>query len=88
MKYQAFRMDFTPRELFYFLFKKKRCPFCGGRLRRAREFETRYGREFLEKREPFLANSVRVKYYFYTFTCEECGHKYSLHDLADGAPQK
>ena len=82
MKHNAFRMDFTPKELRYFLFGKKICPRCGGMMDRSREFETRQGCEFHD-REPFIAGNARVKYYFYVFTCQECGRKYRLSELAE-----
>ena len=82
MKYQAVRIDFTRKEFIYFLLKKKICPGCGGRMIKSREYETRYGREFHSKRGTFLADNERVKYYSYYFTCEECGKKYSLSELA------
>ena len=81
MKYQAVRIDFTPKELKYFLFAKKICPRCSGRLIRSKEYETRYGWEFHETREPFLADNERVKYYSYYFTCAGCGRKYPLREL-------
>ena len=82
MKHQAVRMDFTPRELKYFLFAKKVCPRCGGKLIKSKEYETRYGWEFYERTEPILADNARVKYYSYYFTCEDCGKKYPLSELA------
>ena len=75
-------MDFTPKELKTLLFAKKICPRCGGKLRRSKEYRTRRGWEFHERREPFLADNEKVKYYAYFFTCEGCGKKYSLSELA------
>ena len=82
MKYQAVRMDFTPKELKYFLFAKKICPRCGGKLSRSKEYRTRYGWEFHESRDPVFSDNAKVKYYSYYFTCTDCGRKFSLSELA------
>ena len=83
MKHQAVRMDFTMKELRYFLFVKKICPVCGGKLQRRNRWETKLGAEFHSIREPFLADNARVKYYSYYFTCPACGREYTLTELAE-----
>lgn len=40
MKHDAFRYDFTYKELIYFLFKKKRCPKCNCQLTKSKVYET------------------------------------------------
>ncbi len=82
MKHDAFKMEFTPDELLYLLFKKKICPRCGGRMEKVKEYETRLGSEFKSSHGFFFADTARVKYYIYYFTCQECGAKYPLSELA------
>ena len=82
MKAQWVRMDFTPKELRYFLFRKKRCPRCGGKMDRSKSYEIRYGREFPSRRDVFAPNSAEVRYYFYVYTCRKCGAQYSLKALS------
>ena len=84
MKHQAIRIDFTPRELWYFLFRKKICPRCGGRLEKHKKWETRLGSEFASSGEEFLAGNMKVKYGSYFFCCPSCGGRYSLTRLAEG----
>ena len=56
MKHQAIRYDFTIRELCYILFGTKKCPKCGGTLKKEKSYETRRGSEFNSKRGTFLAS--------------------------------
>ena len=82
MKHQAVRYDFTMRELDYFLFGKKRCPKCGGKLEKNKVFETKRGTEFNSKRGTFLAQNIKVKHYLYIFICQQCNSQFALQELA------
>ena len=83
MKHDAFRYDFTLKELWFFLFKGKQCPKCGGRLCREKRFETAAGSDFNSRSaDPFVGNA-RVKHYMYYYTCRDCGSEYSLKELCE-----
>lgn len=81
MKHDAFRYDFTFKELIYFLFGKKVCPRCKGKMVKIKRYETVKGAEFNSKTEAFFIPNAKVKHYLYFFTCEKCGAEYSLNEL-------
>ncbi len=85
----AFRYDFTPQEFFYFLFKKKKCPRCGGHLVKNKCSEIVDGNKYYAdvKKSLFLHRN-EVKRYFYVFTCENCGQKFPLEQLATNSDSK
>ena len=80
-KYTAFYYSFSPKELRYFLFGKKTCPRCGGKLQRHKEHETVYGwlpgHDDVER-----IDSRKVKHHFYTYSCERCRAAFTLAELA------
>ena len=81
-KHTAFYYDFSPREMWYFLFGKKVCPRCGGKLIRRKSYETIHGHM------PYIDDVSRidhrkVKHYLYSYSCEQCGASFSLSDLAE-----
>lgn len=87
MKHDAFEYEFTPKELAYFLFGKKKCPRCGGQMKKSKEYETITGADVNAKhnyssRDYFPADSQKVKSYRYYFICKNCGARYSLSELA------
>lgn len=83
MKHTAFRYDFTFRELIYFLFAKKKCPHCGGKLDKHKDFETVDGGVFQSSSNPlFFIQDNKVKRYVYSYSCKNCGRLYSLRDLS------
>ena len=84
MKHDAFQYQFTPRELKYFLFSKKTCPRCGGRMDQSKGYETRTGAELNSHTNDFFVPNANVKKYMYFYTCQECGTRYSLKELAGG----
>ena len=47
-KYQAFRYDFTMKELIYFLFGKKTCPKCNGKLNKSKSYEIVDGKNLIQ----------------------------------------
>ena len=82
-KYQAFRYDFTMKELIYFLFGKKTCPKCNGKLNKSKSYEIVDGKKFNSNSVPLYIQKSEVKHYLYTFTCEQCGTSYTLQELAE-----
>lgn len=81
---QAFRYDFTTKELRYFLFGSKKCPRCGGKLEKHKEFETKRGSDFVSRRGYFLPKNAEVKHYIYLYGCQQCGARFPLQELAGG----
>lgn len=81
MKHDAFRYDFTFREMFYFLFGRKVCPKCKGQMTRHKEFESVLGQEFNSRSVAPFHQKVNVKYYRYTYRCKGCGASYRLGEL-------
>lgn len=82
MGHDAFRYDFTRKELFYFLFKKKNCPECGCEMKKYKGFETVEGLVFNNRTSAFFVPNAKVKHYLYFFHCPNCGLDYRLSDLA------
>lgn len=83
MKHTAFSYSFTPKEFFFFLFKKPMCPKCKKKMIRKKEFfSTRGALPGTFTRELYNINDEKVKYYYYTYTCPECGARYTLEELA------
>lgn len=85
MGIQAFRYDFTMKELAYFLFKKKICPKCGGQMEKKKCCEIVDGSIFNTNDTPlYIQGSKQVKHYFYIFLGRECGAEITLAELATG----
>lgn len=82
MKHDAFRYDFTGKELAYFLFKKKECPKCNGKLIKSKGYETVEGSIFNTKTAAFFVPTAKVKHYLYIFTCKNCGTEFTLSELS------
>ena len=83
VKQDAFRYDFTFKELFYFLFTKKICPKCGWVMDKRKDYETAKGSEFNSKSSAFFIPHAKVKHYIYSFTCPKCGSQYTLKELVN-----
>lgn len=77
----AFVYQFSAKEFSYLLFKKKTCPNCGGKLTKQKCSEIVDGAQFDSASAPLYTKRPGVKHYYYTFTCENCGAKFSLTDL-------
>ena len=79
--------SFTPREFRYFLFGKKICPSCGGKLQRQKQFFSPRGAlpKTFRQVDIYFINTEKVKYYYYTYACLRCGQVYPLRDLAERA---
>ena len=82
MQHDAFRYDFTGKELIYFLFKKKMCPKCGGKMIKSKGYETVEGRVFNRKADAFFIPNAKVKHYLYFFTCQQCNSEFTLSELS------
>ena len=66
-----------------FLFKKPKCPDCGEKMLRQKEyFSTRGAIPDTFTQEMASVNTKKVKYYYYTYTCPKCGKKNTLSELA------
>lgn len=79
-KPDAFAYEFTMRELFYFLFAKKKCPKCGGMMDKKKDYEIVKGTNFSQN--SVVYKNSRVKHYLYKFSCKQCGSQYTLEELA------
>ena len=82
MEYSEFRYDFTMRELGYFLFAKKVCPRCSGKLKKEKSFEIVPCSQFSTKSHR-ISGTRKVKHYFYSYTCTTCGLSFPLSELAN-----
>lgn len=82
-KMDSFRYEFTPRELQYFLFGKKICPRCGGKMTQKKDFEYVSGRELNRKSDAFFFPGDQVKRYFYSYTCPKCRITFKLSELSE-----
>jgi len=82
MEHNAFRYDFTPKELLYFLFRKKCCPECGGKLIKSKGYETVAGETFNSKSDAFFVPNAKVKHFLYFFNCYQCGAEFTLNELS------
>lgn len=82
MGHDAFRYDFTGKELFYYLFKKKVCPECGSEMTKFKGYETVDGAVFNNRTSDFFVQNAKVKHYLYFFHCPTCKNDYRLSELA------
>ena len=81
MKHDAVNCSLSPKELWYILFKKKRCPFCGNKMKKEKTFQTRKGSEVNGGNDPFFRTSSNVKDYEIQYVCVECKRTYKLNQL-------
>ena len=81
-KITGFQYDFTPRELFYFLFKKKICPNCGSKMIKEKTYEIVSSSELNTRSDPLFIQDTNVKHYYYKFKCSSCNQEFLLKDLA------
>lgn len=73
---KGFRYEFTFKELLYFLFGKKECPFCKGSLVKVKVFEMGIS----DSRFNF---GRKIKQYSYRYKCKSCRKEYSLEELSE-----
>lgn len=81
MEHDAFRYDFTIKELKYFLFGKKKCLRCRGKMEKRKAYETVNSSIFKSNTSSLFIQEAKVKHYHYIFTCRQCGAEYTLQDL-------
>ena len=77
MERKGVRMVFKPKEFKYFLFNKKSCPYCGGKLKRIVKKEY-VGVDFTAMTAPLDMYEFRNFY-----CCNICNREYSLAELAE-----
>lgn len=82
MGHEAFQYEFTYRELFYFLFRKKVCPNCGGKLSKTKDYEIVEGYLLNNSHNAFFVPNAKVKCYRHIFLCSNCKVAYPITDLA------
>lgn len=79
----GFLYEFSENELFYYLFKKKKCPKCGGKMTKNKCAEIVDGAKFNTVSKPlYIVGRREIKHYYCSFTCEKCGMEYTLSELA------
>lgn len=79
---KGFRYEFSGNELSYFLFKKKICPKCGGKMMQNKCAETVDGSRYNTVSVPLYIRGREIKRYFYSYSCEKCGSEFELSELA------
>ena len=80
---KGFSYSFTLAELGYFLFGNKKCPKCGSKLVRTKNFEIRTDRFHKSWGDSIFHPGQKVKCYAYFYNCNNCGLKDSLSNLAN-----
>lgn len=84
MDQRPFNYSFTPKELFFYLFRKKVCPCCGGKLEKFKECTIREGRELQpQSGQKFYMDNEPVRDYKIFYKCPSCQRTFSLAELAD-----
>lgn len=80
---KGFRYEFSIKDIFYFLFKKKKCPKCNGKLSKCKYAEIVDGKKFNTSSVPLYIKGREIKSYYYSFTCRNCGAEYTLSELTN-----
>lgn len=78
-KEASFGMD----ELKYYLFNKKRCRICGGKMKKIKEEEYKGIEEFNGLYDIGGRRMVEMYETIIYYYCEKCNRKLSLEDLAE-----
>ena len=81
MATKGFSYQFTPNELAYFLFKKKICPVCGGKMTRNKTSEMVTGADVNSKSKPFFYPNAEVEKYEFSYICTRCNREFPLSEL-------
>lgn len=78
-----FNYTFTPKELTYYLFKKKKCPLCGGIMTKSKKCTIKQGCELQPQHglKNYMDNED-VRDYKIFYTCTSCNRTFSLSELA------
>lgn len=80
---KGFRYEFSANELSCFLFKKKICPKCGGKMKQHKCAEIADGSKYNTASVPLYIRGQEIKRYFYSYSCEKCGAEFELGELAE-----
>lgn len=83
MKHDGFAYTFTPKELWFFLFGKKECPWCHSKMERRKSFTTVPGHTLNTRQDAFFRSNAKVKAYHYVYYCPSCSISYPLEDMAN-----
>jgi len=87
MRAKGFQYAFTAKELAYFLFSRRSCPDCGGRMDRRRAFSTETSNDLFDI-DGLFASSAEVKAYYYVYACPSCHRRYTLSELVNRTEEK
>lgn len=83
MDKRPFNYTFTPKELAYYLFRKKVCPLCGGKMEKSKTCTIKEGRELQpEYGVKYYMDNEPVRDYKIFYTCPSCRRTFSLSELA------
>lgn len=88
LKNKGFSYSFTLSELSYFLFGNKKCPKCGCKLIRIKNFEIRTDMFYENGPDSIFHPGQAVKCYNYFYNCNNCGFESSLSNLANSNKSK
>lgn len=86
-KVSAFQFSLTFPELFFVLFKKKRCPKCQSKLTKTLNKQIVNGADIATVSTPLYISGRQVNQYYYQYACPNCQASYSLADLMNNAAQ-
>ncbi len=81
MENTGFRYSFTFPELKFFLFGKKICPKCGGRLAKYKSCDMRTDLFHTDGADPIFKPDSKVKQYSYVYYCKKCDFESTLSEL-------
>lgn len=79
-----YEFSFTPKELIYKLFKKKRCPICGEKL--CNSNKQNFSGDKAVNRAKFKMMPDTAKHYEVSieYYCQNCNIGFSISELAEG----
>lgn len=78
---KGFRYEMSIKELFYMMFRPKRCPKCGNALAKNKCAETIDGIRFNTASVPLYIRGRTIRRYYYTFSCGSCNSVFTLTEL-------
>lgn len=78
-------MEMNPEELFYFIFKKKKCPICGERIKRQKKIENLGKGSYTICRDLSYGNRYEVTM---VYKCINCNRTYTLNELVNNENSK
>lgn len=80
---RPFNYSFTPKELAYYLFRKKKCPLCGSLMTKSKKYTIKRGCELQPQHglKNYMDNEP-VRDYKIFYTCPSCNRTFSLSELS------